>query len=111
MDATELKAIGDTLMRLGAFHRFTETPNRSISLFLRNSGRKIATHFPGIALVTPDMTPKELIKAVRKEHPQASKKDIARAAFHAIIANADQDLGKTRNLQAFAFAERPHQPD
>jgi len=34
-----------------AFHRFTETANRSISLFLRNSGRKTAHTFPGIALV------------------------------------------------------------
>ncbi|MET2825708.1 hypothetical protein [Mesorhizobium shangrilense] len=72
MDATEMQAIGDTLMRL----------------------------------VSPDMTPKQLIKAARKEHPAASKKDIARAAFFSIISNADQDIGKVRNLQAFALAER-----
>jgi hypothetical protein len=72
MNASELRAIGDTLMRV----------------------------------VTPDMTPKELVKAVRRDHPDAKKKDIARAAFHALIANADQDLGKSRNLQAFALAER-----
>jgi len=75
MDASELRAIADTLMRL----------------------------------VTPDMKPKDLIKAVRKVHPDASKKDIARAAFHAIISNADQDIGKSRNLQAFALAERTQQ--
>lgn len=46
MDATELRTISDTLMRI----------------------------------VTPDMTPKQLLKAARKEHPDASKKDIARAA-------------------------------
>jgi hypothetical protein len=72
MEATELQAIGDTLMRV----------------------------------VTPDMTPRQLIKAARKEHPTASKKDIARAAFFSIISNADQDIGKARNLQAFALAER-----
>ena len=72
MEASEMQAIGDTLMRL----------------------------------VTPDMTPKQLIKAARKVHPNASKKDIARAAFFSIIANADQDIGKARNLQAFALAER-----
>lgn len=77
MNASELQAIGDTLMRL----------------------------------VTPEMTPKELVKAVRKVHPNAKKKDIARAAFHAIIANADQDLGKSRNLQAFALAERTQQAE
>ncbi|WP_318528210.1 hypothetical protein [Mesorhizobium sp. J8] len=77
MDARELQAIGDTLMRV----------------------------------VTPDMKPKDLLKAVRKLHPDAKKKDIARAAFHAIIANADQDLGKSRNLQAFALAERTQQSE
>jgi hypothetical protein len=72
MEASEMQAIGDTLMRI----------------------------------VTPDMTPRQLIKAARKVHPAASKKDIARAAFFSIIANADQDIGKARNLQAFALAER-----
>ena len=57
-------------------------------------------------IVTPDMTPKELMKAARKEHPDASKKDIARAAFFSIIANADRDHGKVKNLQAFAIAGR-----
>ena len=72
MEASEMQAIGDTLMRI----------------------------------VTPDMTPRQLIKAARKVHPTASKKDIARAAFFSIIANADQDIGKARTLQAFALAER-----
>ena len=57
-------------------------------------------------VVTPDMAPRQLIKAARKEHPNASKKDIARAAFFSIIANAEADHGKARNLQAFAIAER-----
>lgn len=72
MEARELKAIADTLMRV----------------------------------VTPEMTPKQLMKATWKEHPKASKKDIARAAFFSIIANAEEDQGKTKNLQAFAIAER-----
>ncbi|PBB96772.1 hypothetical protein [Mesorhizobium sp. WSM3862] len=57
-------------------------------------------------LVTPEMKPKQLVKAVKKQHPNASKKDIARAAFYSIIARADEDQGKARNLQAFAIAER-----
>jgi len=57
-------------------------------------------------IVTPEMTPKQLVKAARKEHPKASKKDIARAAFFSIIAHADEDHGKAKNLQAFAIAER-----
>lgn len=35
-------------------------------------------------VVTPEMSPKQLIKAVQKEHPKVSKKDIARAAFFSI---------------------------
>ena len=31
-------------------------------------------------IVTPDMSPKQLVKAAQKAHPKASKKDIARAA-------------------------------
>lgn len=72
MNANELSAIAETLMRI----------------------------------VTPEMSPKQLIKAANKEHPKATKKDIARAAFFSIIANADQDAGKAKNLQAFAIAER-----
>ncbi|RWA74278.1 MAG: hypothetical protein EOQ30_03925 [Mesorhizobium sp.] len=30
---------------VGPVHRFTETPDRFISLFLRSSGRKTASHF------------------------------------------------------------------
>lgn len=77
MDASEMSAIGDTLMRI----------------------------------VTPDMSPKQLVKAAQKEHPKASKKDIARAAFFSIIANADQNIGKAKNLQAFAIAERTQPSD
>ncbi|RWG02538.1 hypothetical protein [Mesorhizobium sp.] len=57
-------------------------------------------------LVTSDMKPKQLVKAVKKHHPNASKKNIARAAFYSIIYHADEDPGKTKNLQAFAIAER-----
>jgi hypothetical protein len=32
-------------------------------------------------------TPKKLIKAVRKAHPEATKKQIVRAAFYALIAH------------------------
>jgi hypothetical protein len=33
-----------------------------------------------LSLVRPKMTPKELLKEARKAHPDASKKDIIRAA-------------------------------
>jgi hypothetical protein len=52
------------------------------------------------------MTPKELLKATRKAHPDASKKEIIRAAFHSIITVADSDVDKATLLQSFALQER-----
>ena len=77
MEAEEMQAIADTLMRI----------------------------------VTPEMSPKQLLKAAKKKYPKASKKDIARAAFFSIIAHADDDHGKAKDLQAFAIAERTQQGD
>ena len=59
-----------------------------------------------LRIVKPDMTPKQLLKAVKKVHPKASKQDIVRAAFHAIISNADAAPEKSKKLQAFAISER-----
>lgn len=57
-------------------------------------------------LATPKITPKELLRAVRKRHPEASKKTIVRAAFYSIISNADSDPAKAKLLQGFAIGER-----
>ncbi len=57
-------------------------------------------------LAKPKSTPKELLKAVRKHHPDATKKAIVRAAFYSIIANADADPEASKNLHDFAMAER-----
>ena len=43
-----------------------------------------------LLVMTPGMKPKELRKAVEAAHPKASKKDVARAAFYAMIAVADK---------------------
>lgn len=59
-----------------------------------------------LELAKPKMSPKELLKLARKAHPDASKKDIMRAAFGSIIAVADSDVDKARVLQNFAIAER-----
>ncbi|CAN7453039.1 hypothetical protein LJN214_002897 [Mesorhizobium sp. LjNodule214] len=47
-------------------------------------------------IVKPDMTPKQLIKAARRVHPNASKKKVVRAAFFLIISHADRDVGNWR---------------
>lgn len=59
-----------------------------------------------LSLVKPRMTPKELLKAARKAHPDASKKEIIRAAFRTVIAAADTDAEKALLLQDFALRER-----
>ena len=59
-----------------------------------------------LELARPKMTPKELLKAARKAHPDASKKEIIRAAFHSIITVADSDVDKAVILQNFALQER-----
>ncbi len=43
---------------------------------------------------------------MRKEHPKASKKEIVRAAFMALIVHADQEPEKAKRLHDFALAER-----
>ena len=57
-------------------------------------------------IVTPDMTPKQLLNAAKREHPKASKKDIVRAAFYAAISHADSDPNRSGRLHAFTIDER-----
>jgi hypothetical protein len=59
-----------------------------------------------LELAKPKMTPKELLKAARRAHPDASKKEIVRAAFRSIITVADSDADKAAMLQNFALQER-----
>jgi hypothetical protein len=57
-------------------------------------------------LATTEMKPKKLFKAVREEHPDASRKEIVRAAFLAVIDNSDANPEKSVQLQNFALSER-----
>ena len=59
-----------------------------------------------IALARPKMSPKELLKLTRKAHPDASKKEIVRAAFRSLITAADTDAEKALLLQDFAIKGR-----
>lgn len=59
-----------------------------------------------INLAGGKLTPKEMLKAARKAHPKASKKEIVRAAFASLIAVADHDSEKALKLQDFALKER-----
>ena len=59
-----------------------------------------------LRLAKPKMSPKDLLRETRKLHPEASKKDIVRAAFASIIAVADEDGEKALTLQDLAIKER-----
>jgi hypothetical protein len=59
-----------------------------------------------LRLASPKMSPKELLRQTRKLHPDASKKEIVRAAFASIIAVSSSDIDKALLLQDFAIKER-----
>jgi hypothetical protein len=59
-----------------------------------------------LRLARPRMSPKELLRQVRRAHPDASKKDIIRAAFATVITTVDSDIDKALLLQDFALRER-----
>ena len=59
-----------------------------------------------LRLATPKMSPKELLKQAKRAHPNASKKEIVRAAFASLIAVSDSDIDKALILQNFALKER-----
>jgi hypothetical protein len=69
-----------------------------------------------LRVATPEMSPKQLLKAARKVHPKASKKEIAQAAFYSIISAPDQEPQKAKKQHAFAIKTRsdlsdPTEPD
>jgi hypothetical protein len=62
-------------------------------------------------LATPGMKPKELLRAVREKHPEASKKDVVRAAFYSVIAQSDGDAERVGRLHDFAMQSRSAMDD
>jgi hypothetical protein len=57
-------------------------------------------------LATPGMTPKDLVSAVRHHHPDATKKEVSRAAFMAVILASDTDPDHAKHVQALALGSR-----
>lgn len=53
-----------------------------------------------------NMKPKELIAAVRQRHPEATKKQIVRAAFYALTQDSHDNREQDQQLHEFALAER-----
>lgn len=58
------------------------------------------------ALAAPGLKPKDLITAVREKHPDASKKEVSRAAFLAMIQAAEVDPDQAHRMQELALASR-----
>jgi len=54
-------------------------------------------------VATTGMKPKALLTAVRGRHPEATKKEVVRAAFYALAESQGGDHGE---LHSFALAER-----
>ncbi len=55
---------------------------------------------------TATLKPRDLLKAVRKTHPSARKKEVIWAAFECVIELADRRPQTARQLQDFAIASR-----
>ena len=58
------------------------------------------------SMAVPGMTPKALRAAVREKHPEASKKDVVRAAFFALTEDRSRDVVGVSELHSFALVER-----
>lgn len=54
------------------------------------------------------MKPKALLAAVRERHPEATKKEVVRAAFYAL---AEGQAGSVDDLHNFALSERAADED
>lgn len=57
-------------------------------------------------IAEPGMRRKDLIAAVREQHPGISKKDVVRAAFFALIEGDSLRDGQAKQLHDFALGER-----
>jgi uncharacterized iron-regulated membrane protein len=66
--------------------------------------QKLAATLQRVA--APGMAHKDLIAAVREQHPKASKKEIVRAAFYALLERPDVSTERAQHLHAFALTER-----
>jgi hypothetical protein len=58
------------------------------------------------AVARPGLKPKEIIAEVRGQHPKASRKDVVRAAFYALIEAGGEGGDKSRVLHELAITQR-----
>lgn len=65
---------------------------------------ELANTLRGVA--ASGMKPKALLAAVREQHPEATKKEVVRAAFYALTQGQSGDSGRLDELHSFALTER-----
>jgi hypothetical protein len=58
------------------------------------------------AVARPALKPKEIIAEVRRQHPKASRKDVVRAAFYALIEDGGQGGDQSQLLHELAITQR-----
>lgn len=58
------------------------------------------------AVARPGLKPKEIIAEVRRRHPKASRKDVVRAAFYALIETGKLGEDKSQLLHELAISQR-----
>lgn len=66
--------------------------------------QEIASTLRSIAV--PEMKPRALRSAIKKRYPDATKKEIVRAALYAVTEAPSADGSVTADLHNFALAER-----
>jgi hypothetical protein len=59
-----------------------------------------------LSVAKPGLKPRDLIKAVLQTHPKATKKQVVRAAFYALVSERKVDDGTAAILHDFAITER-----
>lgn len=65
---------------------------------------ELANTLRGVA--ASGMKPTALLAAVREQHPEATKKEVVRAAFYALTQGQCSDAGHLGELHSFALTER-----
>ena len=58
-------------------------------------------------LAQPGVTPKQLFDSVRKSYPHASRKEITRAAYYALISYASGNVETAGQMRDLATVSRP----
>jgi hypothetical protein len=94
------------LSELSARRQHRENVTLADKLILPRLAMRVADLAALLDLVKRVVSPKELLQAVQKQHPKASKKQIVLATFAAMIDAASKDPYTATKLHGFAIVNR-----